>query len=65
MKKVRKPSEPISADAIALLADQGKDVSRFFKGQGRMVRPIPPRQSRLVSNRSAASPISESSKEPE
>jgi hypothetical protein len=39
MKKTRK-SGPVSADAIARLADEGKDVSRFFKGQGRMVQPI-------------------------
>jgi hypothetical protein len=40
MKKTRKPANAVSADAIAGLADQGKDVSRFFKGQGRMVQPI-------------------------
>jgi hypothetical protein len=40
MKKTRKPAKPVSADAIARLADQGKDVARFFKGQGRMVQPI-------------------------
>ena len=40
MKKTRKVAKPVSADAIARLADQGKDVSRFFKGQGRMVQPI-------------------------
>jgi Ribbon-helix-helix protein, copG family len=40
MKKTPKRSAPISADAIATLADQGKDISRFFKGQGRMVQPI-------------------------
>ena len=40
MKKTRKSSKPASADSIARLADQGKDVSRFFKGQGRMVQPI-------------------------
>jgi hypothetical protein len=40
MKKTREPSRPLSADAIARLADRGKDVSRFFKGQGRMVQPI-------------------------
>jgi hypothetical protein len=40
MKKIRKQSSAISADAIARLADQGKDVSRFFKGEGRMVQPI-------------------------
>jgi len=40
MKKTRKPAKPVSADAIARLADQGKDVSGFFKGQGSMVQPI-------------------------
>ena len=40
MKKTRKAERPISADAIARLADQGKDISRFFKGQGRMVQPV-------------------------
>jgi len=40
MKKTRKSAMPVSADAIARLADQGKDVSHFFKGQGRMVQPI-------------------------
>jgi hypothetical protein len=40
MKKTRKSTQPVSADAIARLADQGKDVSRFFKGQGRMIQPI-------------------------
>jgi hypothetical protein len=40
MKKIRKTTNAVSADAIARLADQGKNVSRFFKGQGRMVQPI-------------------------
>jgi hypothetical protein len=40
MKKTRKPGGPVSADAIARLADQGEDISRFFKGKGRMVQPI-------------------------
>lgn len=40
MKKTRKTNKPVSAEAIARLADQGKDISRFFKGQGRMVQPI-------------------------
>jgi len=40
MKKTRKSAKPISADAIARLADQGKDVSGFFEGKGRMVQPI-------------------------
>jgi hypothetical protein len=37
MKKTRKP---VTAEAIARLADQGKDISRFFEGKGRMVHPI-------------------------
>ena len=40
MKKTRKSAKPVSADGIARLADQGEDVSHFFKGQGRMVQPI-------------------------
>jgi len=40
MKKIRKSDKPVSADAIARLADRGKDVSHFFKGEGRMVQPI-------------------------
>ena len=40
MKRTRKPAKPVSADKIARLADQGKDISGFFKGQGRMVQPI-------------------------
>lgn len=40
MKKTRKPAKPVSADAIARLADRGKNVSAFFKTQGHMVQPI-------------------------
>jgi Ribbon-helix-helix protein, copG family len=40
MKKTRKAAKPISAEAIARLADQGKDISGHFKGQARMVYPI-------------------------
>jgi Ribbon-helix-helix protein, copG family len=40
MKKTRKSRGPVSAEALARLADQGKDISRFFKGQGHMVQPI-------------------------
>jgi hypothetical protein len=40
MRKIRKLKKSVSAEAIARLADQGKDVSGFFKGQGRMVQPI-------------------------
>ena len=40
MKKTRKSTKPVSPEAIARLADRGKDISGFFKGQGRMVQPI-------------------------
>jgi len=40
MKKTRKPAKAISADTIARLADDGKDISGFFRGEGRMARPI-------------------------
>jgi hypothetical protein len=40
MKRTRKAVGPVSADAIARLADQGKDISGFFRGKGRMVQPI-------------------------
>ena len=40
MKNIRKSARPVSAEAIARLADQGQDVSHFFRGQGRMVQPI-------------------------
>jgi hypothetical protein len=40
MKKIIKTVKPISAEAIARLADQGKDISIHFKRQPRMVYPI-------------------------
>ena len=40
MKTIRKRRKPVSADAIARLAEQGKDVSRFFTNTGRMTGPI-------------------------
>jgi len=40
MKKTHKPVKPVSAEAIARLASRGKDVSGFFKNEGRMVQPI-------------------------
>lgn len=40
MKKTRKTAKPVSAEAIARLAERGKDISGFFRGQGRMVQPI-------------------------
>jgi len=40
MKKTHRSAKPISAEEIARMADQGKDVSVFFKSHGRMVQPI-------------------------
>src|SRR2546421_5524865 len=40
LKTTRNSAKPLSAEAIARRADRGKDVSRFFKGEGRMVQPI-------------------------
>jgi Ribbon-helix-helix protein, copG family len=40
MKRIRKSAKPVSAETIARLADRGKDISGFFKNQGRMVQPI-------------------------
>lgn len=40
MKKTPKPSRAVPAESIARMADQGKNVMRFFKGEGRMVRPV-------------------------
>ena len=40
MKNNSRHRKPVSADAIARLADQGKDVSRFFTNTGRMMGPI-------------------------
>lgn len=39
MKKTPKQTV-VSAEAIARLADQGKDISCFFAGNGRMIHPI-------------------------
>jgi len=40
MKKTAKSNKQASAEQIARLADQGKDISSFFTTTGRMVRPI-------------------------
>ena len=40
MTNTRKPRKPISAETIARLTDQGRDVSRFFTNAGRMMGPI-------------------------
>jgi hypothetical protein len=40
MKKTHKGRRPHSAEAIARLADQGRDISRFFTNSGRRMEPI-------------------------
>ena len=40
MNKTRRTRKPVAAESIARLADQGKDVSRFFTNTGRMMSPI-------------------------
>jgi hypothetical protein len=40
MKKTHKTGKPVAPETIARLADQGKDISKFFKGEGRMIQPI-------------------------
>ncbi len=40
MKSTRKRRKAASAETIARLADQGRDVSRFFSNKGRLMAPI-------------------------
>lgn len=40
MRNTRRTQKPLSADKIAQLADQHKDVSTFFTNSGRMMPPI-------------------------
>ena len=40
MENTRRRRKPVSAEAIARLADDGRDVSRFFTNTGRMMGPI-------------------------
>lgn len=40
MKRLRKREKSPSTEAIARLADQGKDVSRYFTNRGKMMQPI-------------------------
>ena len=40
MKSTRKQKQPVSAENIARLADNGKDVSHFFTNAGHMMGPI-------------------------
>jgi hypothetical protein len=40
MRKMMQKRKPVSAEAIAGMADHGGDVSRFFTGKGKMMPPI-------------------------
>jgi hypothetical protein len=40
MKKTRSRKKAISPETIARMADNGKDVSRFFTNSGKMMKPI-------------------------
>jgi Ribbon-helix-helix protein, copG family len=40
MQNTRRRRKPVSAEAIARLVDDGRDVSRFFTNNGRMMGPI-------------------------
>ncbi len=40
MKTTRKSKRPVSAEAIARMADKGQDISRFFTNDLKMMPPI-------------------------
>jgi hypothetical protein len=40
MKNTPKEKKPVSADEIAEMADNGEDISRFFKGDFKMMPPL-------------------------
>lgn len=40
MSTRRRPRQRTSAEQVARLAEQGKDVSRFFTNRGRMMPPL-------------------------
>ena len=40
MQNTRRRRKPVSAETIARLADERRDVSRFFTNNGRMMGPI-------------------------
>ena len=40
MQNTPRRRKPVSAEAIARLADDGRDVSRFFNNNGRIMGPI-------------------------
>jgi hypothetical protein len=40
MKSTRKTKKPVTADAIARMADKGQDISRFFTNDFKMMPPL-------------------------
>jgi hypothetical protein len=40
MKNALRKNKPVSAESIVQMADNGKDVSRFFTNSGEMRKPI-------------------------
>jgi len=40
MKNTLRKNKPVSGESIAQMADNGKDVSRFFTNSGEMRKPI-------------------------
>jgi hypothetical protein len=40
MKSTRKTKKPVSAEAIARMADKGQDISRFFTNDFKMMPPL-------------------------
>jgi hypothetical protein len=42
MPKASESPKPPTSDEIAELADRGKDISRFFTGNGKMMPPMLP-----------------------
>jgi hypothetical protein len=40
MKNTPRKKKPVSAETIAQMADDGKDISRFFTNSGEMRKPI-------------------------
>ncbi len=40
MRKTQTRKKALPAEAIARMADRGKDVSRFFTNSGKMMKPI-------------------------
>jgi hypothetical protein len=40
MKSTPRKKKPVSAEAIARMADRGEDISRFFTNDGKMMPPL-------------------------